>query len=70
MAPVVAIGGSFLVAGSAGATARKATPPIRKAIPTITLCKSVAGTFHFTVNGKALVLHAQCAAVTAKAGAG
>jgi len=61
MAPVIVIGSSFLVAGSASATAKKATP-------TITVCKSVAGTFHFTVNVKALALHAQCAAVAAKAG--
>ncbi len=64
VAPVVAIGSSFLVAGSASATAQK-TKTIK---PTITVCKSVAGTFRFTVNGKALALHAQCAAVTAKAG--
>ncbi len=64
VAPVVAIGSSFLVAGSASATAQK-TKSIK---PTITVCKSVAGAFRFTVNGKALALHAQCAAVTAKAG--
>ena len=61
MAPVVVIGSSFLVAGSASATTKKATP-------TITVCKSVAGAFRFSVNGKALALHAQCAAVAAKAG--
>jgi hypothetical protein len=61
MAPIVAIGSSFLVAGSASATTKSVKP-------TITVCKSVAGTFRFTVNGKALVLHSQCAAVTAKAG--
>ncbi len=64
MAPVIAIGSSFLVAGSASATVNKA----KSVKPTITVCKSVAGTFRFTVNGKALALHAQCAAVTAKAG--
>ena len=64
MAPVIAIGSSFLVAGSAGATVNKA----KSVKPTITVCKSIAGTFRFTVNGKALALHAQCAAVTAKAG--
>src|ERR1035441_2946525 len=64
MAPVIAIGSSFLVAGSASATVNKA----KSVKPTITVCKSVAGTFHFTVNGKALVQHAQCVAVTAKAG--
>ena len=64
MAPVIAIGSSFLVAGSASATVNK-TKSVK---PTITVCKSVAGTFRFTVNGKALALHAQCAAVTAKAG--
>jgi len=64
MAPVIAIGSSFLVAGSASATVNKA----KSVKPTITVCKSVAGSFRFTVNGKALALHAQCAAVTAKAG--
>jgi len=64
VAPVVAIGSSFLVAGSASATVNKA----KSVKPTITVCKSVAGTFRFTVNGKALTLKAQCSAVTAKAG--
>jgi hypothetical protein len=64
MAPVIAIGSSFLVAGSASATVNK-TKSVK---PTITVCKSVAGTFRFTVNGKSLTLKAQCAAVTAKAG--
>ncbi len=64
MAPVIAIGSSFLVAGSANATVNK-TKSVK---PTITVCKSVAGTFRFTVNGKSLTLKAQCAAVTAKAG--
>jgi hypothetical protein len=64
MAPVIAIGSSFLVAGSASATVKTA----KSAAPTLTVCKNVAGTFKFSVNGKALKLTAQCAAV--KVGAG
>jgi hypothetical protein len=36
--------------------------------PTLTVCKNVAGTFKFSVNGKALKLTAQCAAVKVAAG--
>ena len=64
MAPVIAIGSSFLVAGSASATVKTA----KSVAPTLTVCKNVAGTFKFSVNGKALKLTAQCAAV--KVGAG
>ncbi len=64
MAPVIAIGSSFLVAGSASATVKTA----KSVAPTLTVCKNVAGTFRFSVNGKALKLTAQCAAV--KVGAG
>jgi hypothetical protein len=64
MAPVIAIGSSFLVAGSASATVKTA----KSVTPTLTVCKNVAGTFKFSVNGKALKLTAQCEAV--KVGAG
>jgi hypothetical protein len=61
MAPVLAIGSSFVVAGSAGASAKNLKP-------TITICKSVAGSFHFSVNGKSMSLNKECTAVTVKAG--
>jgi hypothetical protein len=61
MAPVIAIGSSFVVAGNAGASAKNVKP-------TITVCKSVAGSFQFSVNGKSMSLSKQCTAVTAKAG--
>jgi hypothetical protein len=64
MAPVIAIGSSFLVAGSASATVKTA----KSVAPTLTVCKNVAGTFKFSVNGKALKLTAQCAAVKVAAG--
>jgi len=64
MAPIIAIGSSFLVAGNAGATVKAA----KNVKPTLTVCKSVSGSFKFSVNGRAFTLHAQCAAITAKAG--
>jgi hypothetical protein len=57
----MAVGSSFLVAGSANAT-------VKTIKPTITVCKSIAGSFHFSINGKSFSLSSQCAAVTAKAG--
>lgn len=62
VAPLVVIGSSFLVAGSAGAAVKS-----RAVHPTIRLCGSVAG-IHFSVNGKAMVLKSACATVTAKSG--
>ena len=64
MAPVIAIGSSFLVAGSANATVKTA----KNVKPTITVCDSVHASFHFTVNGKLFSLGKECAAVTARAG--
>ncbi len=62
LAPVLAIGSSFLVASSASATTPKSVSP------TITICKSVSGSFHFTLNGKLLSLSKSCTAVAAKVG--
>ena len=64
MAPVIALGSSFLVAGSASATVNTA----KNVKPTITVCKSIAGSLHFSINGKLMSLNKECAAVTAKAG--
>jgi hypothetical protein len=64
MAPVIALGSSFLVAGSANATVKAA----KNVKPTITVCKSVAGSLHFSINGKLMSLNKECSAVTAKAG--
>jgi hypothetical protein len=53
MAPIIAIGSSALVAGtaaSAGATAKKAVNP------TITICEAAHGAFSFALNGSALTL--------------
>ncbi len=61
MAPIIAIGSSALLAGSAGATAG------RTAKPTLKVCASVSGT-RFLVNGKRLTLGAKCASVVAKSG--
>jgi len=60
----MAIGSSFLVAGSANATVKAA----KSVKPTITVCKSIAGSFHFSINGKTMSLSSECTAVTAKAG--
>jgi len=62
LAPVLAIGSSFLVAGSANATTAKSVSP------TITICKSVSGSFHFTLNGKSVSLSKSCTTVAAKVG--
>jgi hypothetical protein len=64
MAPIVAVGSSVLVAGSpgiAGATTKKANA-------TIKICKSVAGTLRFSVDGRVLSLSSRCGVVTAKSG--
>jgi len=62
LAPVLAIGSSFLVASGASATTPKSVSP------TLTICKSVSGSFHFTLNGKLLSLSKSCTAVAAKVG--
>ncbi len=62
MAPIVVIGSSFLVAGSAGAAVKAKTV----SHPTITVCANVAGT-KFKVNGHALTVKS-CSAVAAIAG--
>ena len=64
LAPVLAIGSSFLVAGSANATVKTA----KNVKPTITICKSIAASLHFTVNGKLMSLSKECSAVAGKAG--
>ncbi|MGA2529962.1 MAG: hypothetical protein ABSG36_12460 [Acidimicrobiales bacterium] len=64
LAPVVAIGSSFLVAGTANAAVKTA----KSVKPTITVCDSVQGSFHFSINGKLMSLSKQCVAVTARAG--
>ncbi len=64
LAPVLAIGSSFLVAGSANATVKTA----KTVSPTLTICKTVAGTVHFVVNGKSLSLSSKCGAVSARVG--
>jgi len=63
VAPVLAIGSTFLVAGSASAS----TSP-KNIKPTINLCKAVAGSFHFSVNGKTISFSKACVAVTGKVG--
>ena len=66
MAPIIAIGSSALVAGtaaSAGATAKKAVNP------TITICEAAHGAFSFALNGSALTLpKSSCGVFTAKIG--
>src|SRR5271165_1289913 len=59
MAPIVVIGSSFLVAGSAGAAVKAKTV----AHPTITVCANVAGV-KFKVNGHVMT----CGTIAAKAG--
>jgi len=64
LAPVLAIGSSFLVAGSANATVKTA----KNVKPTITVCKSISASLHFTINGKLMSLNKECSAVAGKAG--
>ncbi len=64
LAPVLAIGSSFLVAGSANASVK----PAKIVNPVITICKSITGSFHFTVNGKLMSLSKECTTVTGKVG--
>jgi len=62
MAPIVVIGSSFLVAGSAGAAVKARTV----SHPTITVCGNVAGT-KFKVNGHVMIVKG-CGTAAAKAG--
>ena len=65
MAPVIAIGSSALVAGSAGvagATARKVVPP------SIRICVSVPGAFSFAINGSVVSPKSECGTFKAKVG--
>ena len=64
MAPVIAIGSTALVAGSAGTAGAAA----KKASPTITICAAVPGAFRFSVNGVPVSFKAQCGVVKAKIG--
>ena len=64
MAPVIAIGSTALVAGSAGTAGAAA----KKASPTITICAAVPGAFRFAVNGVPVSFKAQCGVVKAKIG--
>lgn len=64
MAPVIGIGSSALVAGSAGTAGATA----KKASPTITICAAVPGAFRFAVNGVPVSFKAQCGVVKAKIG--
>ena len=52
MAPVMAIGSSFLVAGSANATVKTA----KKSSQQSQFVSPIAGSFHFSINGKLLSL--------------
>ena len=64
MAPVIAIGSTALVAGSAGTAGAAA----KKASPTITIWAAVPGAFRFAVNGVPVSFKAQCGVVKAKIG--
>lgn len=64
MAPVLALGSTFLVAGSANASVKP-----KNVKPTITICKAVAGSFHFSINGKTMAISKACVTVTGKVGA-
>lgn len=63
MAPVLAIGSTFLVAGSATASVKP-----KNVKPTITVCKAVAGSFHFAINGKSVTISKACVTVAGKVG--
>jgi hypothetical protein len=65
MAPIIAIGSTALVAGtaaSAGATAKKAVSP------TIKICEAAPGAFRFVLNGRVVSLNGKCEVFTAKIG--
>ena len=65
MAPIIAIGSTALVAGtaaSAGATAKKA------ASPSIKICEAAPGAFRFVLNGSVVSLNGKCEVFTAKIG--
>ena len=65
LAPVIAIGSSALVAGtaaSAGATVKKV------ASPTINICEVAPGAFRFALNGTAVSFRGSCGKFTAKIG--
>ena len=64
MAPIVAIGSSALVAGSAGVAGASA----KKANPIIKLCGNTSGAFRYSVNGAPVSLKAQCGTFGAKVG--
>ena len=64
MAPIVAIGSSALVAGSAGVAGASA----KKANPIIRICESATGAFRFAVNGAPVSLKAQCGTFGGKVG--
>ncbi len=65
MAPIIAIGSTALVAGtaaSAGATAKKAVSP------SIKICEAAPGAFRFALNGSLVSLNGKCEVFTAKIG--
>ncbi|MGA2805490.1 MAG: hypothetical protein ABSF89_14085, partial [Acidimicrobiales bacterium] len=65
MAPIIAIGSSALVAGtaaSAGATAKRAINP------TVKICEVAPGAFHFALNGSVVSFKGSCGVFTAKIG--
>jgi hypothetical protein len=64
MAPIIAIGSSALVAGSAGT----AGATVKKANPTITIVDAVPGAFRFSVNGSIVSLKNQRGVFTGKVG--
>jgi len=64
MAPIIAIGSSALVAG----TAATAGATVKKASPTITIVDAVPGAFRFAVNGKLVSLKNQRGVFPAKVG--
>ncbi len=65
MAPVIAIGSSALVAGTAGAAGATAK---KVASPTINICESVPGAFRFAINANVVSLRASCGSFKAKVG--
>ena len=65
MAPVIAIGSSALVAGTAGAAGATAKKVVS---PTITICQSVPGAFRFAINANVVSLKASCGSFKAKVG--
>jgi hypothetical protein len=64
MAPIIAIGSSALVAGSAGT----AGATVKKASPTITIVDAVPGAFRFLVNGSVVSLKNQRGVFAGKVG--